>query len=94
MCAASSSTASANRSSSSAEVKKPTLMRSASRLSIVRAIAKTRAPSSASASAGGQPAIRKVTSVAIWCVGVRTVDARDRGEPSRRPRAPSPRPRA
>ena len=42
MCAASSSTASANRSSSSSEVKKPTLIRTASRLGIVRAMAKIR----------------------------------------------------
>ena len=52
MWAASSSTASANRSSSSSVVKKPTLIRSASRLGIVRAIAKTRDPSSSSAACG------------------------------------------
>ena len=39
---------------------------------MVRAIAKTRAPSSSSAGRAGQPAIRNVTSVAIASRGVRT----------------------
>ena len=73
MCEARSSTAPASRSSSSSVVKKPTPMRNASRLGIVRAMAKTRAPSSSSAACAVQPAIRNVTSVAIRVVGVRTL---------------------
>src|SRR5256885_11804228 len=70
VCAARSSTMDATRSISSAVVKNPTLIRSAPRSGTVRAIAKIRPFSSASASSGSQPAIRKVTRVAIRSSGV------------------------
>ena len=80
---ASSSTAAVRRSSSSSEVKKPTLMRIASRPGIVRAMAKTRAPSSSRAAWASQPAIRNVTSVAIRVARRQDPHARDGRQPCR-----------